>query len=167
MVSKVIDAIIQSEVTVAIMSSNNDLGLHCCKQEGGSTGVFMPGEQGTGQEAGGAKHLELGPPESACWENACVVKPPWWQGRSWGACGETFGAFPMVCRPRRWPSTLVGQASGRQSREWSAPGGLIRDCFQPSEGRPGGLIYGEQALRAKPQSKARRRRQRPGEKDPR
>jgi hypothetical protein len=43
--------------------------------------------------------------------------------------------FPMVCRPMRWPSPLVGQACG-----WSARGGLTCDggrqvMSKPSKGK--------------------------------
>jgi hypothetical protein len=92
---------------IATKCSNNDLGSQCCKKDGRSTGVSRPGGQGTGEEAGGAKP---------------------------GAAST--GSFSLVCRPRRWPSLSVCQASGCQSCGWPAPGGLNREDECPVASKP-------------------------------
>jgi hypothetical protein len=54
-VSKVTVSIILSDVTAATICSNNELGLHCCIQDGRSTGFSRPvSKQG---EVSGAKPL--------------------------------------------------------------------------------------------------------------
>jgi hypothetical protein len=46
-------------------------------------------------------------------------------------CGENPRGFPVLCRPWRWSSPLVDQAS-----RWPAWGGLIRDGGSPVVSKP-------------------------------
>jgi hypothetical protein len=77
--SKCVAAKVISDHIVATMYSNNNLGSHCCKQDGGSIGVFKSGGQGPwGEAAVAASSGGVQPPEVT---QALVGQASWWPAR--------------------------------------------------------------------------------------
>jgi hypothetical protein len=52
------------------------------------------------------------------------------------AFGVKPGDFRMFCSPWKWASTLVDEASGWQSCEWSDPKNLTRNSGSPMASKP-------------------------------
>jgi hypothetical protein len=157
----------------AAVCCDNDRSLFhwCCIKDGGSTGVSRPGGQGRGEVAPEEKPWEqqsLGgqvPGKEASRRIAFVVKLQELSKMYRLGWGITWGV-PRGCSQWNWPSPVGGKASRGQSRFSCGLHYLTWDGRCPgvpkrAKTRPRGQCHWGQSQRAKHQSEAAQKGQRP------